>query len=92
MIEFSGNFVGRKESRGRMRRGSKDRLLQFKTPFARRHGSQPRRDASPVVFKAHRLVYHSTLGWRVIIKKMLLPVAQLPCAIERTNRAILAST
>ena len=22
-----------------------------------------------LVFKAHRLVYHSTLGWRVIMKK-----------------------
>jgi len=28
-----------------------------------------RRDGG-LVFKAHRLVYHSTLGWRVIKKKM----------------------
>jgi len=29
----------------------------------------PRPVAPRLVFKAHRLVYHSTLGWRVIKKK-----------------------
>jgi len=31
--------------------------------------NQPREVISRLVFKAHRLVYHSTLGWRVIKKK-----------------------
>jgi len=35
-----------------------------------------------LVFKAHRLVYHSTLGWRVIKKKKKVVVVQrLPGAV-----------
>ena len=33
-----------------------------------------------LVFKAHRLVYHSTLGWRVIKKKREVEGRLVTCA------------
>jgi len=35
------------------------------------------------LFKAHRLVYHSTLGWRVIKKKRKKPITLVRPASER---------
>jgi len=36
-----------------------------------------------LVFKAHRLVYHSTLGWRVIKKKKYSSSPFIACERER---------
>jgi len=35
-----------------------------------------------IVFKAHRLLYHSTLGWRVMKKKRKLPVLYALSSID----------
>ena len=44
-----------------------------------------------LVFKAHRLVYHSTLGWRVIKKKeVALPGALQHGGIVRVGRRVTA--
>ena len=38
-----------------------------------------------LVFKAHRLVYHSTLGWRVIKKKTAPAHARQPSALDQID-------
>ena len=40
-------------------------------------GRTVKRFLGGLVFKAHRLVYHSTLGWRAITKKRSLVVDEL---------------
>jgi len=44
-----------------------------------------------LVFKAHRLVYHSTLGVRVIMKKKKKIVAQHPVRCSRLGAIVLST-
>jgi len=49
------------------------RMAEIALQYASQLGKNVKRFRGVLVFKAHRLSYHSTLGWRVIKKKKTLP-------------------